>query len=215
MSEQYLDGSQVACRLVDQRRLGSAQGVGAILLRRQADSRHPLIDEPCVSAGAQVTIRSNPTWEGKVIDRFAASFEPGEQAGPCVGSDFKLNGSTRLLLDHHRSGPDDRSSHQGADLDLQQVAASKLAVDRQIEEGSVSQTSSSVEKEADRPEQPDLQSALGANLPADIPSRSSCCCRVMLRNTHHCSTLAEMAREETKLGLNRGSCRPHAGNPVS
>lgn len=50
--------------------------------------------------------------------------------------------------------------------------ASKLAVDREVEERSVPHSAFPIEKEADRPYLADLQGALGANPPAGIPSWS-------------------------------------------
>lgn len=80
MAKQYLDGSQITRGFVDERRLGSAEGMRAIILRRQSDGRDPLVHQPGVLAGAQAAIGHNTAREGEVIDRAAASLEPGKQA---------------------------------------------------------------------------------------------------------------------------------------
>src|SRR5690606_12718176 len=144
-----------------------------------------------------VAIGHNTAREGEVINRATASLQPGKQARSCVSSDLELDGSACLLLDHHRSRSDGRPSHECADLDLHQIAASKLAVYRKIEKCSVSHPSFSVEEEADRPYLSDFQCPLGANLSSGIPGRSSCSSRVVLRDTHYISPSAEAAVGET------------------
>jgi hypothetical protein len=116
MPEQYLNGSEVARGLVDDRRLGSAQGMGTIFLQCQTNGGDPLVEQPCILTRAQVAISIDAARKREVIDGAASSPKPGQKASSCVRGDLKLNGSARLLLDHHRSGTDCRSSHECADL---------------------------------------------------------------------------------------------------
>src|SRR5690606_31709753 len=148
MAKKYLDGPKVACGFVNERRLCTAQRMGAIFLRRQPDCSDPLVHQPGVLTGAQMTIVHYTAWKGVVIDRPAASLKPSKQAGPCVSGDLELDGSACLLLDYHRPSSNGRSRHERADLDLHQIAASKLAVDSQVKKCSVPHPSLSVKEEA-------------------------------------------------------------------
>ncbi|ESY59980.1 hypothetical protein [Mesorhizobium opportunistum] len=72
-------------------------------------------------------------------------------------------------MDDHRASSDFRSYNKVADFDLDEIAAAQLAVDRQIEERSVSQTPFSIEKEAYSPHLSRFQRAFRSNLLACIP----------------------------------------------
>lgn len=76
MAKQYLDGPKVAGGFVNERRLRTAQRMSAVLFRRQPDSRYPLVHQPGVLTGAQVSIGHNTAWEGEVIDRPTAPLKP-------------------------------------------------------------------------------------------------------------------------------------------
>jgi hypothetical protein len=52
--------------------------------------------------------------------------------------------------------PDLWTCNQGADLDLHKVAASQLAVDGKVEQCSIPRTTLTIQKEADRPNLPNL-----------------------------------------------------------
>jgi hypothetical protein len=80
MPEQYLNGSEVARGLVDDRRLGSAQGMGAIFPRCQTNGGYPLVYQPRVLTRAQVAISIDAARKCEVIDRAASSPKPGQQA---------------------------------------------------------------------------------------------------------------------------------------
>ena len=51
VAKQYLNGSKIAGRLVDQGGLCPTKRVGSILFRSQSDCRYPLIDQTCVLSG--------------------------------------------------------------------------------------------------------------------------------------------------------------------
>lgn len=180
MPQQNLDRSEVASSLVDDRRLRSAQRMRSIFVRWQADRGDPFIDEAGILSGAQVTGSIDPAWKCEVVNAAASPFEPGEQAGSRIGGDFELNWSSRFLLDDHRSRADGGSRHKRADFDFDQVAAPELAVQRQVEESSISHPTFTIKKEADRPNLFDLQSAFSANLPAGVPRWPSCSSRIIL-----------------------------------
>ncbi|AEH89508.1 hypothetical protein Mesop_5090 [Mesorhizobium opportunistum WSM2075] len=77
--------------------------------------------------------------------------------------------SAGLLLDEHRASSDILPGNKVAYFDLDEVATAQLAVDRQIEERSVSQTPLPIEKEANRPYLSRFQRAFRSDLLACIP----------------------------------------------
>ncbi len=84
MPEQYLNSMKVPRGLVDDRRLGSAQGMGAIFLRCQTDGSDPFVNQPRILTRAQVAISVDAARKREVIDRAASSLKPGKQASSCV-----------------------------------------------------------------------------------------------------------------------------------
>ena len=93
----------------------------------------------------------DPARKRIVLDRSSTSFKPGQQAGSHVAGNLKLDRPSRLLLDDDRSRLYRRSGDHIANPDLDEVTAAKLAVDREIEQGSVPDASLAVKEEADRP----------------------------------------------------------------
>jgi len=106
MTKQDLDCPDVACGFVDDRGFGSAQRLGAVLIRSQTDGRNPLINKPSVLARTQVAIRINSAWKYEVLDVTSSELQPGKQTGTCVRSDLKLNRATCLALGDCRSRSD-------------------------------------------------------------------------------------------------------------
>ncbi|ESY81143.1 hypothetical protein X739_28460 [Mesorhizobium sp. LNHC220B00] len=124
------------------------------------------------------------TRESLVLDRAATPLEPGQQACSYVAGDFELYWSPGLLLHDDRASPDLRADHDITDSDLYQVAAPKLAVDRQIEQCTVSETSFAIEEEADGPDLLLCKRAFRAHLFASVPSCALAASIVVLRATH-------------------------------
>lgn len=93
-----------------------------------------------------------PAWEGEVFQGSAAALEPGQQAAPCRFQQFELHGPAGLLLDDDRAVPDPSTADEVTYPDADQVASSKLAVDSEVEQGSITQPSLPVEPEADSPD---------------------------------------------------------------
>ncbi|BBD03565.1 hypothetical protein YGS_C3P0090 (plasmid) [Sphingobium sp. YG1] len=60
----------------------------------------------------------NPTGKDIVIDRATPAIEPSQQAGPSVGEQFELNGSTCFLLHDDRTRSDLPAADDVADLHL-------------------------------------------------------------------------------------------------
>lgn len=107
-----------------------------------------------------------------ILDRAPTSFEQNQKAGSHVAGDLELDRSPSLLLNDYRASPDLRSGDHIADSDLDQVTAAKLAVDRQIEQGTAPDASLAMKEEADGPDLLLGQWTLRADCLASIPSRS-------------------------------------------
>lgn len=141
VTEQDLDSAQISCGLVDERRLCSAERMSPVFLWCKSDGSHPLVDKSCILARAEMVVGMDAAGECEIINASTSAFEPGEQAGSRIGGDLKLNWSSRLLLDHHRSRSNGRSNYKRTDLDFHQVTTSKLAVECEVEERSISHSS--------------------------------------------------------------------------
>jgi hypothetical protein len=99
--------------------------------------------------GAQLACSCAAARECKIIHTATSTLKAGKQAGPGVRDYLELDRSSCLLLNNHGSSTDRRSGHEGADLDLHQIAASKLAIDGQVEKRPVPHPALTVQKEAD------------------------------------------------------------------
>ena len=105
----------------------------------------------------------NPAGKNIVIDRAAPPLEPDQQAGPSVLEQFELNRATCFLLHHHCPRSDLPAADKIANLHLHQAAAPELAVDRQIEQRSISQPATLIEVKSDLPNLLRFQSSLRAD----------------------------------------------------
>jgi len=90
----------------------------------------------------------DPARKRVLIDRSSTSFKPGKKAGSHVAGNLK-----------HIANPD-----------LDEVTAAKLAVDREIEQGTVLEASLAIKEEADRPDLLLGERTLGADFLSGIPS---------------------------------------------
>jgi hypothetical protein len=81
-----------------------------------------------------------------------------------------LNRPIGLLLNHCGSVPDLVTCDHIADLDLNQIAASQFAIDCQVKQRSIPQSSLSIQKEPDGPNLFLGERSLGPNGLSRIPS---------------------------------------------
>ena len=100
--------------------------------------------------------------EDVIVESTASPLKPGEQGLPSWFDDLKLHRSLRLLLDHDRTVADVTAGDDVTDTNLDDVTPSKLAINREIEEGAVAQASMMVEPETYRPYLLRLKRALGS-----------------------------------------------------
>ena len=80
-----------------------------------------------------------------------------------------MYGPARLLLDDDRAVSDATTNHNVADLDLHDIAAAQLAIDRKIEHGPITQPAFPVEPEPHSPDLLRLERPLGTELPTGVP----------------------------------------------
>ena len=152
MAEQDLDRAEITGRFVDDRRLRSPQRVRAIIFAWQADARHPLIHEASVLAGAHMSRMIGAAWEGIILQGSAPQLQPPEQTSASIVHQFELDRSPGLLLNDNRPRPNFPVTNDVANLDLHQVAATKLAVDRKVEKRPIPGPPMLIKKEADCPD---------------------------------------------------------------
>ena len=171
MPEQDLYGAQVARLLVDYRGLGSAERVRDVVLTPKAGSVDSFLHEPSILARADVLSVVDPAREHMVGHRTSSALQPRAQAALGVVEQLELHRPLRLLLDHDGAGTDAAAQHDVADLDLDDVAASQLAVDREVEHGAVAHALLAVEPEPDGPDLLRLEGPLGSKLPSGVPRR--------------------------------------------
>ncbi len=118
--EKQLDRSQIAGLAVDLRRLGAAHRVRAILAAVHPGALDPTVHDSCVLArrGASTC---------------GARFQPVLQRGAGLLRDLKLNRTASLVLDDCRPVPHMTAHGDVTDQQADEIAATKLAVDGEVE----------------------------------------------------------------------------------
>lgn len=169
MAEQNLDRTQISSRAVDHGRFGAPHGVGAVVFPPQSDRGDPFIDEPGILPRAHRMAGTDTAWKHEIIDGATPPQQPCCEARAGVRGNFKLHRSPGLPLNDHRAVADFSSGHEIADLQLNQIAASQLAIDRQVEQGAVSEPLLAIKEESDRPDLLLGKRPLGADGSASIP----------------------------------------------
>ena len=137
VTQQNLNGAQVARLLVNDGRFGSAERVGAIVLPEQSNPGYPLINKSCILPGADMLGVIDPARKDKVVKGASATFKPSQDAGAGGLQELELDRPTGLLLDDDCSGTNPTTPDKVADLDFDDVATAQLAVDREIEHRTV------------------------------------------------------------------------------
>jgi hypothetical protein len=113
--------------------------VSAVVLSPKPDGGHPLIDQPGILSRTDVIGVIRSAREHEVVQRAATALQPLKQARPSRFEQFELHRPAGLLLNYDGSLADATTAHQLADPDLDQITASKLAVDAKIEQRSISE----------------------------------------------------------------------------
>lgn len=152
VAEQNLDRPQISGRSVDHGRLGAPHGVGAVFFPPQPDRGDPFVDEASILPRAHRMAGTDPAWEHEIIDGATPPQQPSCEARAGVRGNFKLHRPPGLPLNDHCAFADRSSGHEIANLQLNEIATPQLAIDREVEQGSVSEPLLAIKEESDRPD---------------------------------------------------------------
>ena len=86
-----------------------------------------------------------PARKSIVVDRAPTLLQPGQDTRPRRFEKLELDGSTRLLLYHHRPRADTATADEVSDANLHDIATAQLAVEGKVEQRTVPEASLSVE----------------------------------------------------------------------
>jgi hypothetical protein len=145
--------------------------VRAVVGAAKSDSLDPLIDKPGILPRAEMAGMIDAARKDIIGGCATATLKPRNEACSHISGQFELDRSPGLLLDDNRPGPHIGSCQKIADLDLHEVAASQLAVDRQVEQRPVSEARFPIQEKADSPNLFLRQWSFGADRLARIPRR--------------------------------------------
>lgn len=106
--------------------------MGAIFASYQTDPSHRLIDKPSILAGADVPIVIDPARRGVVVRSATPTLKPCQQATPSIRQQLKLNRTACLLLHYDCPRSDLPATYNVADLHSHKVAATQLAINREV-----------------------------------------------------------------------------------
>src|SRR5215212_10058053 len=102
--------------------------------------------------------------------------------------DLELDGVPRLVLHNSRSGANSPAQGDVCDPQVDQVAASQLTVEREIEQGQVTQALSHLQSDANGPDLFQLEGRFGAHKPAPVPGPAALSLRSGFCKSVHRST---------------------------
>jgi hypothetical protein len=140
MPQQQLYRSEILRPLVDQGPFCAPQRVGGVLSRVQADPRFPRLRDPRILPRRDMRGASQAAWEEELTGAELGLGDPSLHRLSCLVGQFKLHRLPGLLLHDGCSGNGFPAMRDIVYPEFDDVAATKLAVDRQIEQGKVSGT---------------------------------------------------------------------------
>jgi len=149
---------------------------------RHRDSSKPVASGESITSASVIKQRCRSTaygaaGEGVVVESTSAAFKPGLKARPSRVQQLELDRPAGLLPRDRGSGSHSAAADEFTDPDFHNVAASRLAVDGQVEKRPVAKTMFSVEPEPDRPNLPRLERTLCANHASGVPGPPRRRCR--------------------------------------
>jgi hypothetical protein len=167
--EQKLNGSKVPGSSVDQSGLCPPERVRAEFQRVEADTGDPLADEARILSGRQSTSRTTASGEQELAGlpvRYAQVVVEGlarlfRQFEPDWAASFLLPDSRAVETVPIRGDVIDAHRHD--------VAASKLAVDREVEQGEIACSSFNMQFRSYRPDMAGPKRRLGSDELALVP----------------------------------------------
>lgn len=120
-------------------------------------------------SGTKVAHVVDSAREDEIENRAATALQPRLKAHACFCHDFKLNRSAGLLLRNRRTIADVTTANDIANSELDEITTTQLAVDRQIEQHSITQPLVFVEVETNSPNVARLERTLRPYILACVP----------------------------------------------
>lgn len=93
----------------------------------------------------------NATWKSIIVDGAATPLQPRKQAGADVRRELELDGPAGLLLDDNRPGSDLGTGNDIAYPDLNEISATQLAIESEIEKRPIANPCFAIEEKPHRP----------------------------------------------------------------
>ena len=122
----------------------------------------------------------DPTWKRVIAYRSAATLQPGKQARTNICRQLELYRPTGLLPDDDRPGSDLSTGNHISDLNFNEIAATQLAVEGEIEKRTVAKSTFAIKEEANSPNLLLCKRSLGTDHFPGIPCRAILHCGVVL-----------------------------------
>jgi hypothetical protein len=151
MSKQQLDRAQVTGHPIDQGSLRSPHRVGAEGTWLKPDGSHPPANRPGILTRGEMRDVVESGREEMTGPRHLGLGTPRADRLPRQISDFELDRMTGLALRDRHAFTDDASDHEVRNLQADQIASTKLAVDCEIEQRKVAKIAGKLEAHADGP----------------------------------------------------------------
>src|ERR1700726_832527 len=134
MPEEKLHRPQVASLLVDLRRLCSPHRMRTVSGAVEPRTLDPGMNDPCILSCRQVRPRVEAAREEVLSIPRLDLGKPGSDRGSGLFGDFELDRSVCLFLNDGRAVSDPAGRTDIVDLQPDEVASSKLAIDCEIEQ---------------------------------------------------------------------------------
>ena len=128
----------------------------------ETDRCDPFVDQLRVLPGAEVAHVVDSAREDEIEDSTAAALQPRLQALTCFCHDFELNRPAGLLLRNRRTASGVAPADDITNPELDEITATQLAVDREVEQCSIAQALVFVEVKANGPDVARTERAFGA-----------------------------------------------------
>ena len=134
VSEEQLHSAKVLGAPIDQRRLRPSHRVRAVVGAVQAQVVNPMLEDPRVPPGSEMRRVMEPAGEEEGFRPQPGKLDPRLQSVPGGCRDLELHGALGLVLHDSRARRDLVSMTDISDLEGDEIASAKLAVDTQVKE---------------------------------------------------------------------------------
>ena len=183
-----------------------ASRMGSIFASYQTDPNHPLIDKPSILAGADVPIVIDPARKDVIVHSATPTLKPCQQASPGIRQQLKLNRTACLLLHYDCPRSDLPANYNVADLQSHKVAATQLAINREVKQRTVTQSAALIEEKSNFLDLLRLKRALRAHPSPAVPDRTLGGRHFYFRRLHDHSPVTTMVIPRMSVALWIESC---------